>query len=169
MGEESDRMIQRILDEDPRFGGKSKAEKKQARAEWLLRRKEAAMKAQLPIVSVLTKGEPITTEKLSAQHLSWQDPPRTLENMPDALKAELAAEKHEHRRAIKILQWLQDITQTEAINQYNAYNRKRRGEEAEAERHRECREKIEQLMAAETLEDLKPLLSEIIILLWSPK
>lgn len=152
MGEEADNAIRRMV-EGPRASP--------------LRRAKAI--PGRPLLSILTKGETITTEKLAAQHISWKDPARTLENMPEDIKAEIAKCSSEHQRAIRILAWLQDIPMAQAHQRYNDYRRREREAEKEEEHHREKRERLEQLSAAQTLEELKPLLAEIIELLWSPK
>lgn len=150
MGEEADWMIRQLMDAAPR--GKTL-------------RRAAPIKGR-DLVHVLKIGERITTQGLSAQHLTWEPPMRTLENMPENLKKEMEG-RSEGFRAVAILSWLKNISKVQASAEIQAYKRKQREEENLQEKESWKREKLEQIEQAKTVEDLKGLLTEIVEKLWS--
>ncbi len=176
MGEEADYLIERAI-----FGPRKRKKHKLAVAK----------------IATITGGRNLTMDDLTATVRIVDKQERTVDNMPDRMK-EAIATLPQNVREIHILAWLMNVQPWRAKKVLIARRAEEREAEAakqrvldfeetcrliaeDERRHAEILQrrkhqkeifyqaKITALSDAKTIEDLKPLLHEIITLLWRPK
>ncbi len=104
--------------------------------------------------------------QLKMAHLATDGPlPLPPRVMPKEM-AEQIAKLPEAQRAVKILAFNEDIPLEAALRKYNQYMGQQRKEEERETLRREYKARFQLISEAKTVEDLKPLLEEIVQHSW---